>query len=211
LEIAYADLIIKNLNNQKSRYPILSLDRVYFPFADYFIDVTRITDLQTGKITIGERPGSISLEKQIEDLQGIGDICLADVGAFEGDTLIETIDILKRNGIFVKEIVLGYVGNVALNKLKVDTKYLETRNFYEWIELRDFFGIDGRNLRSLDGKRRFIPYWENLKKWASISDYDIEYARQLCLEFNSLLIGLLWREGYDLGRMGVPNKLTSLT
>lgn len=209
VEIREASSMIINLSKFNSNYPILSLDRVYFPFADYFLDVTRITDPRTCNVSIGERSGAPPLEDQIKSLEGIGSVCLGDVGAFEGDTLLDVVGRLGEKGIVVEEVLLGYVGNTALNRLGRNLKYLQKRNFYEWIELRDFFGIDGRNLRTYDGKRRFIPYWENLGKWASISEDKVNGVRDLCFEFNSKLVGLLWREGFDLSKMGVPNKLVA--
>jgi len=79
----------------------------------------------------------------------------------------------KNEGISVKQVYLGVAGRgveAELKDISVDeiiTVY--GANFYEWIELRDLLGIDGRAVGlSFEGYRLYIPYWENLTEWASI-------------------------------------------
>jgi len=201
-----SDQIASKLVEVKS--PIVSLDRVYIPRAQEFLEVTRQTNQQTGEVKIAERPGAPSLKEQIEGIKKYKTIALADVGAFEGVTLLDICDLLSQQGINVDEVILGISSNDANKKLNARRKVsaLNLFNFYEWIELRDLFGIDGRNIGIKNGRREFIPYWENLCKWASISTESREEVETLCKEFNSQLIGKLWQEGYDLSRIGRPVK-----
>lgn len=188
--------------------PIISLDRVYVPKADIFLEVTRQTDQETGEISITERPGSSPLAKQIATAGKYGEAILVDVGAFEGSTLMSICGLLNQTGINIEEIVLGISSKEANRKLNNTRKVtsLNLFDFYEWIELRDLLGIDGRNTGIRKGKREFMPYWENLCKWASISLENKDGAEKLCKYFNSLLIGRLWQEGYDLAKIGRPVK-----
>lgn len=191
-----------------ARFPVISLDRVYIPSAQEFLEVTRQTNQETGQVKIAERPGALSIEEQVEKIREYKEIVLADVGAFEGTTILDICDLLSQRDIKVDEIVLGISSNEANKKLNKTRKVsaLNLFNFYEWIELRDLFGIDGRNIGIRNGKREFIPYWENLCKWASISTENRDEVERLCKKFNSELIGKLWQEGYDLNRIGRPVK-----
>lgn len=182
--------------------PVVSLDRVYLTNADGYLEVTRVTDPNTGELTISSRPGNPKLEDQISQLKGYSEVNLVDVGAFEGDTLLEVCSLLEENRITVKEVFLGY-SSIAANEKVSETKEVTTLNlfeFYEWIELRDFFGIDGRRIADQPGC--FIPYWENLTEWASIpGEYEKE-VRALCQDYNKRLLSLLSKE--DLVRIGEP-------
>ena len=78
----------------------------------------------------------------------------------------------KNEGISVKQVYLGVAGRGVEAELKdgnVEIITVYGANFYEWIELRDLLGIDGRAVGlSFEGYRLYIPYWENLTEWASI-------------------------------------------
>ena len=71
---------------------------------------------------------------------------------------------------------------------------LRTFNFYEWIELRDLFGIDGRATGILNGIRTFMPYWENLTQWASIPQCNEQKVAELCKYFNARLLAKLKKQ-----------------
>ncbi len=201
--------ISSELENKARRngYPIVSLDRIYFTNADKYLEVTRLTNPKTGEVKIAERPGNNLLEKQIEDLKKEYDkVVLADVGAFEGCTLLEICNKLEKKGIEIEEICLGISSNEANNKINNNRKLSTLRlfAFYEWVEMRDFLGIDGRNVGLENGVRTFIPYWENLAKWASIPKENEQNVSELCKDYNKNIIGLLWQEGYDLKKIGKP-------
>ena len=169
--------------------PVVSLDRVYVTDADKYLEVTRVTDKLTGKITVGERPGTKSLIEQVTSLRDYKEIVLVDVGAFEGETILKVCGILEEKDIKVVEIFLGYSSIGANKRINNDRKMtaLNLFEFYEWVELRDLFGIDGR--RTADGG--LIPYWDNLIRWASISPENDLSVKQLCKEYNQKLMNIL--------------------
>ncbi len=211
---------------KESKYPIVSLDRVYISDANAFLDVARITDSITGKILrIAERPGTKDLVEQIEDIREFEQIALVDVGAFDGTTLSNLCKSLYLKGIQVQSIALGVTNSGALEKIRtlvigpgdrddsdagmaegeyvpIEVSQAYTFDLLEWIELRDFFGIDGRAIGlSGDGQRQFIPYWENLG-WASIAGNDQSAVEELCKRYNAKLCRLLDNAGYDLKDIG---------
>lgn len=189
---------------RRNGYPVISLDRVYLTNADEYLEVTRITDPRTGEVKVSERPGNISLSEQINILRKYGKIVLADVGAFEGGTLLEISEMLEKNGLKIEEIYLGFSGNEANRRINNSRKLtaLNLFDFYEWIELRDFFGIDGRNVGMDNNIRLYIPYWENLPKWASISEEKEQEVAELCRVYNGTLLDLLKQKGYDIKKIG---------
>lgn len=176
------------------------MDRIYFPIADKYLEATRITDPVTGEVIIGERSGTLPLDWQLEQLRGYRSIVLADVGSFEGTTLLKICSLLEQKGLGIEEIVLGFVGKVAQEKLGSKYKLSSVYNFefYEWIELRDFFGIDGRRQFGTD---RIMPYWNNLPLWASISVSDEQSVVCLCKEYNTKLMDVLVKGGYDIQKI----------
>lgn len=187
--------------------PVVSLDRVYLPDANDYLEVTRVTNRESGEVRIAERSGKLKLEEQLERLGAqYGRICLVDVGAFEGKTILDLCEMLNTAGVSVEEICLGISGKEAKEKIeqRFRLKTFSTFNFYEWIELRDLFGIDGRNVGFENGKRLIMPYWENICKWASVPEEKRRFAENLCRKFNREIIGRLWQEGYDLTKLGVP-------
>ncbi|MBM3234464.1 hypothetical protein FJZ19_05220 [Candidatus Pacearchaeota archaeon] len=190
------------------KFPVISLDRVYVPNAQDYLEVTRQTNPQTGEVRIAERPGSLPLKEQAKKMKKYKKIILVDVGAFEGTTLLDISNLLSKEGVEIEEIVLGISSNDANSRLKEARKVtvLNLFNFYDWIELRDLIGIDGRNTGIKNGRREFIPYWENLCKWATISPENREAVAKVCKRFNIQLVGRLWQEGYDLSKLGRPVK-----
>lgn len=194
-----------NSITKESKYPIISLDKVYITSADEYLEVTRITDPITGKIKIAGRSGNKSLEEQINKLRNYNKMVLADVGAFEGDTLLDITKRLEMMGVNIEKIYLGFSDNRAYKKINSSKKLycLYRFDFYEWIELRDLFGIDGRNVESCDGIKRFIPYWENLVGWASISKENELNVAILCKYYNNKLLEILQEGLVDINRIGL--------
>lgn len=193
---------------EKSEYPVVSLDRVYITNADEYIEVTRVTDPKTGEVKIGERPLSEPLEKQINRLKKYDRVVLTDVGAFEGETLIEICNLIEKEDIDIEEIFLGFADNRANRKINKNRrmKVLNLFDFYEWLELRDLFGIDGRSVGTNKENRLYIPYWENLPKWASILDKYEQEVIELCKDYYKILTERLKSDDYNLEGLGTPVK-----
>lgn len=194
--------------NSVKNYPTISLDRIYVPKADYFLDITRLTNPKTGEVRLSERPGTMKLEEQLRELPNYNCVNLSDVGAFSGESLLEIVERIKSRGINVRSITLGFADLSAMNKLAgiVDSVSMPVLypipRFYEWIELRDLFGIDGRAV-GFNGRRKFIPYWENLTQWASVPPENEVMAVGLCKEYNKRLIAVLKKEGQDVSKIGI--------
>ncbi len=126
------------LQGDKNAY--LSLDRVYVPFAPAYLEVTRLTDPNTGKVEISERPGSRPILEQIAKIES-NRIALADVGTFKGETLLRIMEMLEGRRISVTGIYLGvsnYQIEPRLNTVR-ELRVVKRFNFYEWIELRAAF------------------------------------------------------------------------
>ena len=204
---------LKNVIRDNCKTPLISLDRVYiqnggsFKMVNDFLDVTRRTDPITGAVTLEERPGSCPLIEQIIYLRNhYSEVSLADVGAFTGDTLLKIIKWLEDEGISVKQVYLGVAGEGVEAKLKDTSVEIITvygANFYEWIELRDLLGIDGRAVDlSSDGDRLYIPYWENLTEWASIPEESVEPVKEICQSSYKAIMQLLRDNGYDVSKIG---------
>lgn len=188
--------------------PYVSMDKVYVPNAPAYLEVTRLTNPDTGEITISQRPGKNSIPEQIEAIQkgGCNTITLIDAGAFGGDTLIEVVSMLREGGISTESVrlaVSSYEIDQKVNggiKLSVTEKF----NLGEWIELRDFFGIDGRNVGvDANGNRLYIPYWENLTDWASIPKQAEKAIADLCKAYNIALMKILRDAGAAMQAIGL--------
>jgi len=203
LEVLTVVQIRESINRMLNGGSILSLDRIYFEEADFYLDITRQTDSISGKISIDSRFGSSPLEQQIGNINGEKPVTLVDVGVFDGDTLLKTYSLLERFGVDIERVVLGVASEKGFKKVNSLRTVGVGRifDFYEWIELRDLFGIDGRSVASRS-KRKFIPYWENLSDWASIQEKDCKEARNFCMEFNKRLKNILRQNGYDISQIG---------
>src|SRR3989339_316005 len=116
----------------------------------------------------------------------------------------EEVRDLENSGLDIEEIYLGFSSNKANRRINNNRKLtaLNLFDFYEWIEMRDFFGIDGRNVGMDSDTRLYIPYWENLPKWASISKEKEREVAELCKDYNGILLGLLKQEEYDVRKIG---------
>ncbi len=181
--------------------PVVGLDRIYAPNADDYLSVTRITNPLTGEKRLGQRPGSKPLDEQIRNLKQYPKIALVDCGAFEGDTLLEIVKRLENQGTKVSRIYLAVSSYDASEKINKVRKLCVNNlfRFGEWIELRDFLGVDGR--KTGEGNA-FIPYWENLVEWASIPKEKEREVAELCRGYNRIMLELLKQDGYDVRRIG---------
>ena len=193
----------------KERYsedalPCVSLDPIYASNNSFlYLSVTRITNQFTGSKKIGPRPGKKSIEDQINDIgECYSKIKLIDCGAFEGDTLLEIIELLEKQKVSVEKVYLAVSSYLAMDKITQKCKVITNNafNFYEWIELRDLFGIDGRKVSEIENA--FIPYWENLEEWASIPQENARTVEELCKKYNSSLINMLRTTKCDIDKIG---------
>ena len=214
---------VKSLLN-KEKKPLVCFDDVYFPWiSNGLFSITRLTDPNNpNNYIFGPRIGFPSLEKQIENIQrvyGKSEIAIVDVGAFSADSLIEPLFDFQRKGLNPKTIYLGLIGNEALEKLKkhnLEVNVAYTYDFDDWIELRDFFGVDGRNvnqdkldfkgIENFKEKRLFMPYKEDPEDWASIAKKKKEKFRDFCDVYFNGLKNILSRAGYVINLVEVSKK-----
>ena len=189
---------------RNSAYPVVSMDRIYVPTAAQFLEVTRVTNPDTGTVCLGPRSGCAALEEQVQSISG-DNIVLADVGAFDGNTIAQVVEVLECAGKTVQNVLLAFSSTTAAQKIRQQKPLtaLYTFDFYEWIELRDLFGIDGRNVGLQNGQRQFIPYCENLTQWASIPKDAEKQAATLCRQYNAKLMQLLTQNNYDIRKIGL--------
>ncbi|MBW6451675.1 MAG: hypothetical protein K0B02_03000 [DPANN group archaeon] len=195
---------------------IISCDEVYFPngIADDYLSITRITDPgNPSNYKLGERPGNIPLKTQLNVLEqkySGKKITLLDIGAFGGDSILDTVSILNDRNITVENIVLSVSNIDAINRINNETNLdiysHKIYNFDDWIELRDLFGIDGRKINKTEvpsnaitsqqefkkADKLFAPYWENPVKWATVEpeykDQAIELSKSTFGELQKILI-----------------------
>ncbi|MBS3094789.1 hypothetical protein J4474_03930 [Candidatus Pacearchaeota archaeon] len=172
--------------------PIISFDDVYcqdLPDGNYH--VTRIQNPHNlnEPHKLGPRFRAVSLDEQVRQIKKRygKKIDLMDVGTFEGGTLGDEIENRFRvEGIEVEKIYLAFAGKKGIEKLNaigLNTKYVQSFDWIDWLEMRDCLGFDGRKvpMRNTDNSANlFIKYSENPENWASIpkefvEDYKIKY------------------------------------
>lgn len=190
--------------------PVISLDDVYFPdLADDFYSITRLTNPdEFSDKRVGPRQGFAELKTQRERLSkrfGSNGVVFLDIGIFEGETLMDEVDRFRENGVNVERVALA-IGNreyVERMRKKVPVDVANMYDFGEWIEVRDFFGFDGRkpirdNITGYSNETLITPYKENLGTWASIPAGLEAEVKKLCEQSNRYLIDELRRDGVDV-------------
>ncbi len=208
------EVVRGKLENEKR--PIICFDDVYFPWIrEGRFSITRLTNpLDSSKYVFGPRPGFPSLDEQIANLRGLygdGEVAILDIGAFSADSLIEPLFDFQKAGLKPVTIYLGLAGINAAEKLKkhgLSVSVAHSYQFDDWIELRDFFGIDGRKvdqtkvdfngIENMAGKNLFIPYRENPGEWASIVGDKQEDFRRFCDKYSEQLMSLVRDSGTNI-------------
>lgn len=172
--------------------PLVSLDDVYFAhLAHGSLSVTRLTSPnEPNKYEVGPRPGAASLDEQIENLlTTVGrQVALIDVGLFNGHTLREQVETLKRKGINVERAYVSIANAPSDGTFEVRSAY--RYNFNDWVENRDLLGFDGRKPNAISDEGYLImPYFDHLEDWASLPHSD--QLRELCISYRDRIIDQL--------------------
>ncbi|MDE1870153.1 MAG: hypothetical protein KGH71_04180 [Candidatus Micrarchaeota archaeon] len=204
-------------------YPIsISLDRVYRRYASLHLEVTRaINPINGDKLPLTNRHNSAPLQDQVKDLAVMInflkhkypskkiEVAMLDVGSFEGNTVTMIEELLRSADIFVNHIVLGLSTPQGYgNLLKIYGDRVSVRiptEFYEWMELRDLFLIDGKQVPDsyrVNGARVFVPYTEMLVKDASVPEQNEREAIEICLRYNKEILEILKSNGVNRDRIG---------
>ncbi len=198
---------------------VVTLDPLFLKDADAILSITRQMNPDTRINKMGSRYGTPDVDEQIREIEmklaardrKAEGITLVDIGSFSGTTLKELVRMLKTRGIHVRAIILGLSSEKVKDTLRkasegIGVYVTHQRDFFEWLELRDLFLIDGRNVprEYNNGENRgFIPYTENLAEWASIPDNNIQDCIRLCRRYNAELLTVLKETGSDTSRIGV--------
>lgn len=181
-----------------SETPVVSLSRVYGPEADYFLEVTRITDpAGEGETWTGSRDPGSPLEQQIEGIgEEVSNIRLADSGIFTGETLNEVADRFRCRDVEIDGAILGVAPYDYPSLLDFEAAPVQEANIGigddgapigEWIEARDLaVGIEGRKTK--DGG--IIPYNENMD-WLTIPEETADKASRKMEEYSDRILNIL--------------------
>jgi hypothetical protein len=216
---------VEDVKLQSRDSVVVSLDRVYFRKADFYLDVTREMDplISVYNINTTNRYGSKNIEEQIKDLEiklmsrvekPKSGIILVDVGAVRGDMINDVIFDLKKKEIGVNNIVLG-ISSVEAKKA-LENRYgkkvtvLESYDLSQWLELRDMFLIDGiqaPDSEMKDGKK-FISYADVIQ-WSGVPPKNYLALKELAKEANTSLIKTLESYGINTSIIGEPVKLNN--
>ncbi len=197
LTVLNAEIIQKNIQTDVARvkqlgYPIVSLDPIYgADEADACLNITRGLNADFSIAEIA-RPGYPDIITQIQQLNYLlgdkRDICVIDVGAYSGGSLVDLAQKLAKENIKVNTAVLGIATDESIRTLRSNGILTITKTNIgtpvDWIEARDFIPfvpLSGRVINEplTSGKlSRAFPYIapdaskEQMAKWASISSVD---------------------------------------
>ena len=191
---------------------VVSLDHVYDTKADFHLEITRETNPMTGQKKLANRFGTPPINEQFKTLRRLSrkrgansdGVLLTDVGSFEGGTLGEVTKRLETYGIPLQGVVIGLTSSVGMSTLTAKfgekIQMLEViPSMFEWVEVRDLILIDGRKVPQIytqDGVRRYIPYIDNLRDWATLrTQAQQDLAARLCNTAYSEVITLLRETG----------------
>lgn len=186
---------------QKSRYPVISLDRAYIdetPKIFSFIDSTRAVDENLMDIGLFARNGQLELKKQIKIISNslkskkLSDISLVDDVIFSGKGIIDIVNLFKENEIDVRNVFTGIVieqGILGLEKKGIEVSFVKKyKDVIDEVCQRDFFAgvpLSGRLVVSSTGENWSAPYFLPFGKpteWASIPDSCATSFSDYCIE-----------------------------
>jgi hypothetical protein len=199
---------------------IISLDRSYFPDAKH-LDPT--TEYRSGRVVAHySKP---SLETQATEIMkdlaplsllrggGKNGAILVDVGIDSGTTLGVVIPILEQREIKIEGVVVGIISPRFKPYPEVfgyKAVAVEPANWSVWVDSRDIFLIDGRQIPSNAGvdryEKKFVPFIDDVENASSsgIKREKMTELRSLCFEANSRLLGVLREFGVSTDTIGTP-------
>jgi hypothetical protein len=185
--------LIKN-----SPVPVISLDRAYVNpkqnNLEGFLDVTRTVDANLNNTGLGSRYLEIALERQIKQLsarQSGRAIALVDDVIFEGKTILELVEKLRRRGVTVDAVYSGITIKEGQDLLEKNGVRVNSLIVYDQVtdEIceRDFVvgtPYSGRSVVNGKGVIEGAPYLYPFGKpveWASIPEEDALSFSLFCL------------------------------
>lgn len=220
VDVVPEQLLAEGLNGfvQKSRLPIISLDRAYIRENQEnlmgFLDVTRVVDPFLESQGLGSRQMTTSVEQQISRYANRWpkqNVALLDDVVFEGGTLIDIIGMFRQKGMGVNKIFTGIAIKEGQNRLEQAGLDVEALVVYDTVidEVceRDFrigAPLSGRTIMSSE-KIEGVPYVYPFGKpveWASIPATKANEFSLFCLD-QSLDF---WKKTEQLSQRSVPTK-----
>lgn len=199
---------------------VVSLDRSYFPEARHLDPTTEYgsarvvghysrPNLETEATEIMRESASLSLLRG-GDKKGV---ILVDVGIYNGATLSRVIPMLEQRDVKIDGIVVGIVSpriKSYAQFLSFDVIAVEPTNYSVWVDSRDIFLIDGKQIPSNIGidkyERKFVPFIDDVENAvnAGIKREKLGELRSLCFEANSRLFSTLREFGVSTDTISTP-------
>jgi len=174
---------------QKSRYTVISIDDVHSS-AKLKIHINRLLINQNGKrkIILSNRPGTLPLNKQIEEIAKSiesKNVAISDIGVWNGYTALFVKKLLSKHGIRVRLGIFPIVRRKALDAISnsFNIKYMIIGNFYEWVELRDLL-ISGMPIAMKDKPAVIknveirVPYWYDSYTLSKLAGFHEKITKQ---------------------------------
>lgn len=202
-----ADLtqLVAEAKTQFPESPVVSLSRVYFDAADYYLECNRLTDHEGNSLGVGPRPGSASLATQIAVLKQrflSKKLIVVDDMLFHGESLEKLI----AAGLDIAAIVTAFAVQQGTKKAEelgvpwyvetVVAKLLDMIPIHDWLPPLPLCGkVVGHKPNGQlpepvieQGLSLCLPYLtpfistEQVTNWASIpTDHVLEFSA-ICLE-----------------------------
>jgi len=187
------DELTKGINHliHSTNIPIVSLDRVYCKTI-LNLDVTRSVDKNGNEVCLENRPGALSIEKQIEQIKSlkIKEIALVDDVIYSGSLIEKIIKLIQNNNMWVRAIYAGIGIKDGVARIKTNgTKIIKCVKYFNSVldEIceRDFYPGVPLCGRFLSGSQNTgLPYllpFGNPEKWASIPQNKINDFSKFCI------------------------------
>jgi hypothetical protein len=178
------------------------------PMKGITLDINRLVDVHGNTIGIGPRPGCDSIADQIKMIKYHASgkpVVLVEDGIFSGGTVQFVVESLKKEGVLVSHVVVGFVfpssqANIdRLNSIGVEVSWLqEFEELLDWVPDHDFFPLVP-NCGKVIGVAPFglptpfysfeklaysIPYvypFAPVESWASIPDTSKRELARKCI------------------------------
>jgi len=181
-----------NLSNRMERLPIISLDHLCVPQADYFIEISRLVKFcpetnsweDTG---LGARPGYPHIQHQAKNIicdlkrKKRSKIILTDDGCWTANTLNYVSSLFLAEGMVVSKILVGImIKRESQNLVVSDIEHVynyDSSIIVDWVWARDFYPGVPLSGRTVTGCKHnqfsvgavYLEGFGDLFQWASIS------------------------------------------
>lgn len=204
---------------QTSASPVISLDRTYVdasqPNLLGFLDATRTVNTLLENTGLNSRDRDISLEKQIIQLAKMTKgkpVSLLDDVIFEGNTLLELIQLFRKKGVDVNQVYTGIaiqegIDLLEANRVEVKSVITPYEQVIDEVCERDFrvgAPYSGRTIIDGDntlGAPYFLPFGKPTE-WAAIPEDKAVDFSLFCL-YQSLQ---MWVRVEKLSQQSIPTK-----